>query len=54
MWTKENVHQAVIEQREFFLTNKTLDINFRKEQLKKLKRMVISHEHMEQTQSQNL
>jgi len=44
MWTKENVHQAVIEQREFFLTNKTLDINFRKEQLKKLKRMVISHE----------
>ena len=34
--TKESIHQIVLNQREFFATGQTLDIKFRKEQLKKL------------------
>ncbi|MBQ5756123.1 MAG: aldehyde dehydrogenase family protein, partial [Erysipelotrichaceae bacterium] len=40
-WTKEDVHTAVEKQREFFRSNLTLDIPWRIEQLKKLKRAMI-------------
>ena len=40
-WTKEDVHSAVEKQREFFRSNLTLDIPWRIEQLKKLKRAMI-------------
>ena len=43
-YTKENIHQIVENQREFFLTNKTLDIKFRKEQLIKLKKAIIANQ----------
>lgn len=36
-WTKQQVHETVLAQREFFRTGKTLDITWRIEQLKKLK-----------------
>jgi aldehyde dehydrogenase (NAD+) len=40
-WTKEDVHAVVEKQREFFLSNATLDVNWRIEQLKKLKDAMI-------------
>lgn len=43
-YTKEQIHEIVLEQREFFLSGKTLDINFRKEQLLKLKNALVIHE----------
>ena len=36
VWSKETVHEIVEKQRAFFLSGKTLDINFREEMLKKL------------------
>ena len=42
-YTKENIHDIVINQRKFFLTNQTLDIKFRKQQLKKLKDAIIKN-----------
>ena len=43
-YTKENIHALVMEQRQFFATGKTLDIKFRKEQLKKLKQAIINNQ----------
>ena len=43
-YTKEDIHSIVLKQREFFLSGKTLDIKFRKEQLKKLKEAIIRNE----------
>ena len=43
-YTREDIHNIVIKQREFFLSNKTLDISFRKEQLKKLKAAIIKNQ----------
>ena len=43
-WSKEKVHSIVEKQRAFFKSGKTLDIKFRKEQLKKLKAMIIKNQ----------
>ena len=43
-YTKEQIHEIVVNQREYFLTGVTLDVNFRKAQLKKLKDAILSHE----------
>lgn len=43
-WSKEKVHSIVEKQRLFFKSGKTLDIKFRKEQLKKLKEMMIKNQ----------
>ena len=45
-YTKEEIHDIVIKQREFFKTGKTLDIKWRKEQLKKLKQAVTDNRDM--------
>ena len=45
-FTKENIHEIVLSQREFFLSGKTLDIKFRKEQLKKLKQALIDNQKL--------
>ena len=37
MWTKETVHELVCKQKEFFATNTTLDVNWRIQQLIRLK-----------------
>ena len=42
-YTKEQIHKIVEDQREFFLTNQTLDISFRKKQLIKLKEAIIKN-----------
>ena len=42
--TKESIHQIVLNQREFFATGQTLDIKFRKEQLKKLKKAIVDNQ----------
>ena len=42
--TKESIHQIVLNQREFFATGQTIDIKFRKEQLKKLKKAIIDNQ----------
>ena len=42
--TKESIHQIVLNQREFFNNGQTLDIKFRKEQLKKLKKAIIDNQ----------
>ena len=44
MWTAESVKAAVESQREFFMTNVTLDVDWRIAQLRKLKMAIISHE----------
>ena len=36
-WTKENIHELVEKQKEYFLTNETFDLKFRKRQLIKLR-----------------
>ncbi|MBQ1820149.1 MAG: aldehyde dehydrogenase family protein [Clostridia bacterium] len=41
--TQQTVHAIVEKQRAFFRTGKTLDVNFRVEQLKKLKKAVLDH-----------
>ena len=38
--TKEDIHNIVLKQREFFLTNQTLDLKFRKAQLIKLRNAI--------------
>ena len=43
-YTQETVHAIVEKQRQFFRTGITLDVNWRMEQLKKLKQAVIDHE----------
>ena len=43
-YTREDIHQIVENQREFFLSGQTLDIKFRKEQLKKLKQALIDNQ----------
>ena len=43
-YTKEDIHNIVLKQREFFLSGKTLDVNFRKEQLKKLRQLIIDNQ----------
>lgn len=42
-YTKEEIHSIVERQREFFLSNQTLDIKWRKEQLVKLKEAIINN-----------
>lgn len=42
-YTKEEIHAIVERQREFFLSNQTLDIKWRKEQLIKLKEAIINN-----------
>ena len=42
--TKESIHQTVLNQREFFATGQTLNVKFRKEQLKKLKKAIIDNQ----------
>ena len=42
-YTKEQIHEIVEKQREFFLSGQTLSIKFRKEQLKKLKQALIDN-----------
>ena len=44
--TQETVHAITEKQRAFFRTGKTLDVNFRIEQLKKLKQSVLDHREM--------
>ncbi len=44
--TQQSVHAIVERQRAFFRTGKTLDVNFRIEQLKKLKQSVLDHREM--------
>ena len=43
-YTKSEIHDILLSQREFFLSGKTLDINFRKEQLKKLRQALIDNQ----------
>ena len=44
--TQQSVHAIVERQRAFFRTGRTLDVNFRIEQLKKLKQSVLDHREM--------
>ena len=44
-YTKEQIHDIVLKQREFFASGKTLDIKFRKEQLKKLRQAIIDNQN---------
>ena len=43
-YTKESIHQIVLNQRAFFNTGATLDIKFRKEQLKKLRKAILDNQ----------
>ena len=43
-YTKEQIHEIVLKQKEYFLTGKTLPIKFRKEQLKKLKKAILDNQ----------
>ena len=43
-YTKEEIHQIVLEQREYFLSGETLSVKFRKEQLRKLKAAIIKNQ----------
>ena len=43
-YTKDDIHQIVMMQREFFLQGKTLDWKFRREQLRKLKQAILTHQ----------
>ena len=45
-YTKEQIHDIVLEQRKYFRTGETLDINWRKQQLRKLKEAVLSNKEM--------
>ncbi len=44
--TQERIHDIVQAQREFFLTGATLDVDWRKAQLKKLKQAVLDHQQL--------
>ena len=55
MWTKEEVHAAVDEQRTFFRTGETLDVNWRIDKLIRLKIGIQTHQKMlEQALAQDL
>ena len=43
-YTKEDIHQLVVEQRKFFSSGETLSISFRKEQLKKLRKTILDNQ----------
>ena len=43
-YTREDIHNIVEKQRDFFMSNQTLDLKFRKEQLKKLKNALIKNQ----------
>ncbi len=43
-YTKEEIHQIVVNQREYFLTGETLSVKFRKGQLKKLKEAILRNQ----------
>ena len=43
MWDTESIHEAVEEQRRFFRTDTTLDLDWRLHQLKALKKAVLAH-----------
>ena len=43
-WTKESVHELIENQRAYFKTGETLDVNWRIAQLKKLKNAIINNE----------
>ena len=43
-FTKQDIHEIVESQREYFLSGKTLDVKFRKEQLLKLKKAILDHQ----------
>ena len=45
-YSKEQIHDIVLRQRSFFRTGVTLDVKWRKEQLKKLKQAVIDNREM--------
>ena len=45
-YTKEQIHDIVLEQRKYFRTGETLDINWRKQQLRKLKEAVLANKEM--------
>ena len=45
-YTKEDIHNLVVKQREFFLSGKTLDYKFRVEQLKKLRKAIIDNQEV--------
>ena len=54
-YTKEMIHDIVNKQREFFLSNQTLDISFRKAQLVKLKKALLANkEKLEQALYEDL
>ena len=42
-YTKEEIHALVENQREFFLSGKTLDVKWRKAQLRKLKEAILTN-----------
>ena len=43
-YTKAEIHEIVLKQKEYFLTGETLDIKFRKQQLKKLREALLKNE----------
>ena len=43
-YSKEDIHQIVLKQKEFFLSNATLDVKFRIKQLKTLKQALITYQ----------
>ena len=43
-YTQETVHEITVKQRQFFRTGVTLDVNWRIEQLKKLRQAVLDHQ----------
>ena len=45
-YTQQTIHDVVARQRQFFRTGATLDVDWRMEQLKKLKQAVLSHRAM--------
>ncbi|MBR5739662.1 MAG: aldehyde dehydrogenase family protein, partial [Firmicutes bacterium] len=44
MWTKEQIHELVLDQQKYFRTNETLDVDWRIRQLKRLKTAVRIYE----------
>ena len=43
-YTKDEIHQIVLSQKDYFLSGETLDVKFRITQLKKLKQALIDYE----------
>ena len=43
-YTKNEIHDLVLSQREYFLSGKTLPVKFRKEQLKNLRKMILDNQ----------